>query len=70
MNVFTKKPTQMIPLQFKKYLLIYYLILIILDIYTNLRDRYTVNNWYLYVTVSQWGILNPNSVFLPLDTTA
>ena len=53
MNVFTKKPTQMIPLQFKKYLLIYYLILIILDIYTNLRDRYTVNNWYLYVTVSQ-----------------
>lgn len=70
MNVFTKKPTQMIPLQFKKYLLIYYLILIVLDIYTNLRDRYIVDNWYLYVTVSQWGILNPNSMFLPLDTTA
>lgn len=70
MNVFTKKPTQMIPLQFKKYLLIYYLILIVLDIYTNVRDRYTVDNWYLYVTVSQWGILNPNSMFPPLDTTA
>ena len=63
MNVSTKKPIQMIPLPFKKYLLIYYLILIILDIYTNLRDRYTVDNWYLYVTVSQWGILSHQCFF-------